>query len=127
MAENRKITMELKEQIAVLGKKTNGWTKELNLVSWNGAAPKFDVRDWDEKHERMSKGLTLFDDEMRKLVDGYLRYRNQKVLQNGSPYVDTNEDLYESDDLGQASALAEPGSAEAAENQDEEEDRSIPL
>ena len=22
------------------------WTKELNLVSWNGGAPKYDIRDW---------------------------------------------------------------------------------
>ncbi|MEI3503270.1 MAG: PC4/YdbC family ssDNA-binding protein [Anaerovoracaceae bacterium] len=42
-----------------------GWRKELNLVSWNGGAPKYDIRDWDPDHERMSRGITLHEKEMR--------------------------------------------------------------
>lgn len=40
-----------------------GWTKELNLVSWNGRAPKYDIRDWAPEHAKMGKGVTLTDEE----------------------------------------------------------------
>lgn len=36
-----------------------GWTKELNLISWNGNPPKMDIRDWAPNHEKMAKGVTL--------------------------------------------------------------------
>lgn len=44
-----------------------GWRKEINLVSWNGAAPKFDIRDWAPEHEKMGKGVTLTYDELMVL------------------------------------------------------------
>ena len=28
----------------------------MNLVSWNDRAAKFDIREWDEDHEKMKKG-----------------------------------------------------------------------
>ena len=45
-----------------------GWTKELNMVSYNGAAPKYDIRDWAPEHEKMSKGITLTDEEAENLM-----------------------------------------------------------
>ena len=45
------------------------WTKELNLVSWNDRPAKYDIRDWDENHEKMSRGITLSEDELQKLVE----------------------------------------------------------
>ena len=44
-----------------------GWKKELNLISWNGAAPKYDIRDWSENHEKMGKGTTLTEEQLKKL------------------------------------------------------------
>ena len=44
-----------------------GWTKELNLVSWNGGVPKYDLRDWSPNHEKMGKGITLNADEVQEL------------------------------------------------------------
>ena len=44
-----------------------GWRKEINLVSWNGAAPKYDIRDWAPDHEKMGKGVTLTYDELMVL------------------------------------------------------------
>ncbi len=44
-----------------------GWTKELNLVSWNGGAPKYDIRDWSEDHTKMGKGVTLTAEQAKKL------------------------------------------------------------
>jgi hypothetical protein len=58
---------EIMEEIAVLSKNNKGWQKELNLVSWNGNQPKFDIRDWAPNHEKMGKGLTLSNEEMETL------------------------------------------------------------
>jgi len=67
------IKFEIKKSIGVISQSPKGWTKELNLVSWNGAAPKYDIRDWDPEHEKMGKGVTLTEEELRKLkglIDG---------------------------------------------------------
>lgn len=45
------------------------WTKELNIVSWNGRLPKYDIRKWNQDHTKMSKGITLNQGEMRTLFD----------------------------------------------------------
>ena len=55
------------ERIGVLSEKPTGWTKELNLVSWNGAEPKFDIREWSPDHEKMGKGITFTEEELREL------------------------------------------------------------
>ena len=61
------IKFEIMEHIAVISEGSKGWRKELNLVSWNGAAPKFDLRDWSPEHEKMGKGLTLTSEELAEL------------------------------------------------------------
>ncbi len=45
------------------------WTRELNLVSWNGAAPKFDLRPWGADHASMGKGFTFSRQEAEVLYD----------------------------------------------------------
>ena len=61
------IKFEIKQEIGVLSENVKGWRKELNLVSWNGAAPKYDIREWAPDHEKMGKGVTLTADELHKL------------------------------------------------------------
>lgn len=63
------IKFEIKKNLGVLSTGSKGWKKELNLVSWNEGTPKLDLRDWDETHEKMGKGLTLNVDEAQKLYD----------------------------------------------------------
>ena len=63
------IKYEIVEKIAVLSTTEKGWSKELNLVSWNGRDPKFDLRDWNEEHDKMGKGVTLNQDEVNKLKE----------------------------------------------------------
>lgn len=58
---------EIKEHIGIISESKNGWTKELNLVSWNDNDPKYDIRDWDPKHEKMSRGITLTEEEAYEL------------------------------------------------------------
>lgn len=58
---------EIVEKIGVLSESPKDWTKELNRISWNGGAPKYDIRDWAPDHEKMGKGVTLSDDEVKAL------------------------------------------------------------
>ncbi|SES66985.1 hypothetical protein SAMN05216389_101335 [Oceanobacillus limi] len=61
------IKYEIIETIAVLSESPKGWTKELNLVSWNGREPKYDLRDWAPDHEKMGKGITLSQEDVKNL------------------------------------------------------------
>ena len=60
---------EIIEELGVLSESAKGWTKELNRISWNGGAPKLDVRDWAPEHEKMVKGVTLTDEEAKSLLE----------------------------------------------------------
>ncbi|MFC4024636.1 YdbC family protein [Oceanobacillus longus] len=60
---------EIIETIGVLSESPKGWTKELNLISWNGREPKYDLRDWAPGKEKMGKGVTLSEEELNKLQD----------------------------------------------------------
>ena len=50
---------EITRELGVLSESKSGWTRELNLISWNGAEPKYDIRDWSPDHEKMGKGISL--------------------------------------------------------------------
>ena len=63
------IKYEIIEKLGILSESTKGWTKELNLISWNGSTPKYDIRDWSPDHEKMGKGITLTDEEANKLKE----------------------------------------------------------
>ena len=63
------IKFEIKETLAVLSESSKGWTKELNLVSWNDKDAKYDIRDWSQEHDKMGKGVTLSDEELKKIKD----------------------------------------------------------
>ncbi len=63
------IKFEITESIGTLSESAKGWTKELNLVSWNDREPKYDIREWDPTHERMGKGVTFTTEEIKKLRD----------------------------------------------------------
>ncbi|CAM4246512.1 hypothetical protein BAPA111461_26225 [Bacillus paramycoides] len=61
------IKFEIKENVGVLSQSPKGWTKELNLISWNGKEAKYDLRDWAPNHEKMGKGITLTVEELKTL------------------------------------------------------------
>ncbi len=61
------IKFEIRQEIGVLSESAKGWRKELNLVSWNDAEPKYDLRDWAPGHEKMGKGVTMTKEEVEKL------------------------------------------------------------
>jgi hypothetical protein len=67
MADN--ITYEIVMQLGALSQSSSGWTKELNLISWNDRPPKYDIRDWAPDHSQMGRGVTLSREELLALRD----------------------------------------------------------
>ena len=69
----KEIQYEMVKEIAVLSVSDSGYTKELNLISWNGKEPKYDIRSFSPNREKCGKGITLTADEAAALL---------KALQN---------------------------------------------
>ena len=65
------VTYEVVEHIATLSTGKTGWTKEVNLVSWNGGEAKGDIREWSPDHTRMGKGVTLTNQELDVLLESF--------------------------------------------------------
>lgn len=63
------IKYDIVEELGVLSESAKGWTKELNLISWNGGIAKYDIRDWAPRREKMGKGVTISEEEAIKLVE----------------------------------------------------------
>lgn len=80
----------------VLSTSPTGWTKELNMVEWNGKAAKYDLRDWRPDHEKMGRGITLSKNEMKELAD---------LIDSGRV-----SDMYTNDFAGGFHAMEEAGS-----------------
>jgi len=55
---------EITQRIAVLSQGANGWERQLNMISWNGREPKYDIRDWSPDGSKMGKGISLSHDEL---------------------------------------------------------------
>ena len=70
MANDRNdFKFEIINGLGVVSEGNKGWRKELNRISWNGGEPKYDIRDWSADHEKMGKGITLTEQELRKLKE----------------------------------------------------------
>ena len=63
------VTFRILEHIGTLRTSATGWSREMNIVAWNGGKPKFDIRDWSEDHTKMSKGITMTDNEMKRIYE----------------------------------------------------------
>lgn len=62
-------TYEITEPIGILSQSTNGWSRQINLISWNGRAPKYDIRDWAPGNEKMGKGISMSLEELKALKE----------------------------------------------------------
>ena len=58
------ITFEITKELGVISETAKGWTRELNMVSWNDHEPKYDIRDWSPDGSKMGKGISLSHDEI---------------------------------------------------------------
>ena len=63
------VTCKITKHIAVLSTQRGGWSKELNLVSWSGNDPKYDIRGWNDEHTKCTKGISLSSAELSELKD----------------------------------------------------------
>ena len=63
------IKYEIVKKIGVLSMAASGWTKQLNLISWNDRDAKYDIREWSPDGEKMGKGVTLSKEEIVSLKD----------------------------------------------------------
>lgn len=71
----KEIQYEIVKEIAALSTSDSGYTKEINLISWNGKEPKYDIRSFSPNREKCGKGVTLTEAEAGKLLAAL-----QKVL-----------------------------------------------
>ena len=78
------LKFEITEELGILSENEKGWRKELNLVSWNEREPKYDIRDWNPSHERMSKGITLTKEEAQALYE-ILKFYSHKTTTRQIP------------------------------------------
>lgn len=61
------IQFEIVKEIVVLSVSDSGYTKEINLISWNGKEPKYDIRSFSPNREKCGKGITLTETEAKSL------------------------------------------------------------
>ncbi len=69
MKNSEEVQFEIINNIGVLSSSKSGWLRELNIVSWSGHEPKYDLRDWSPDHSKMGKGVTLTLEELKKLFE----------------------------------------------------------
>ena len=74
----REIQYEIVKEIAVLSTGDSGYTKEINLISWNGKEPKYDIRSFSPNREKCGKGLTLNADEAAALLKALQKELNSE-------------------------------------------------
>ena len=58
------IKYDIVNSIGTISENSKGWKKELNLISWNDRAPKYDLRDWSGDNQKMGKGITMTKEEL---------------------------------------------------------------
>ena len=102
MAEKLELTFSdgvveytMHEHLAVLDEypdRENPWRKEANIVSWNGGEPKVDIRDWSCDYRRMSRGITLTDEQAERLAKALTdRYAGRETHARKTPAKDDME------------------------------------
>lgn len=67
------ITYDVVKKIGVIAD-NSAWETQVNLISWNHAKPKFDIRKWNVETNKMSKGISLTESEARALADLLFEY-----------------------------------------------------
>ena len=64
-----KLKFEIYKHIGDISQSNNGWTKELNYVSWDDREPVSDIRTWSSDHTEDGKGVTITQGEMKRLQE----------------------------------------------------------
>ncbi len=62
-----KLKYVIYKHIGSISNPNNGWTKELNYISWDDREPVYDIRTWNQDHSEYGKGVTITQGEMLRL------------------------------------------------------------
>ncbi|OON99831.1 MAG: hypothetical protein ATN35_10625 [Epulopiscium sp. Nele67-Bin004] len=68
------LKFQITEHIALLSESNKGWRKEFNKVSWNERDPKYDIREWSPDYEKMGKGITFTNEEIKNLRNAFKNF-----------------------------------------------------
>lgn len=60
---------KIHEKIGVVSEKLNGWTLELNVVSFNGRDAKYDLREWRNDHTELRTGARFSESDLKPLME----------------------------------------------------------
>lgn len=69
MSDNNDFKYEIKEDILSFG--DGKWQKHLTYISWNGAEPVYDLRQWNPDMTKCGKGITLSKDDLFDLMSAF--------------------------------------------------------
>lgn len=74
------VTFEIIDHIGKLSTSSSGWTREVNIVAWNGRQGRLDIRDWDPEHQKMSRGIGLNGTEVSVLKDLLQEFDEERIV-----------------------------------------------
>ncbi len=77
---NSNFTFTIVQHIATLSDNDANWPLELNLVSFNDDPVKYDLRKWNKRHDRMSKGIGMTKEELKNLMHSLNKYFDENDL-----------------------------------------------
>ena len=66
--QNGEVPYKIIKSLGVLLEKDNGYTREVNIMSWNNGDPKLDIREWSPSRKPL-KGIALSEHETIILRD----------------------------------------------------------
>ena len=89
--KNERFSYKVIANVGTLAQYPNGWSKEVNIVSWTEGPAKLDIRDWSEDHEKMSRGITLTADEAQRLIESVQARDAITRLENMTKPARTND------------------------------------
>lgn len=78
------IQYNIEKALGMLSENKSGWKREVNLISWNGAEPKIDIRDWAPDHSKMGKGISLSSTEAQVLMQILTPFFANNVISNNN-------------------------------------------
>lgn len=78
MKNQRNYNFQIHEEIAVISRKPGGWTLELNIVSFNGREPEYDLREWKDNHTHLRSGARFSESDLKPLVE-VIRKRLEEI------------------------------------------------
>ncbi len=117
----QEFTFAIKKHLGIIGTTSTGWTKEVNLVEWNGNPAKLDVRDWDPNHEHMGKGITMHKPETLALLEILLKNFGKDLAWHIKNAKEEETPVCDEDGVCVEEPVQEPVQTDEPEEPDEQE------